>query len=278
MSLRAVARKEFQDAVRTRTLRGLTILFVCFAGFLALLQFVPPIHQDSTVPTPTLALLNSLRQPTIFLVPLVGMGIGYAAIAGERETGSLKLLLGPPNTRGEVVFGKFIGRTAVVAVSILTGFAAAALIALLTYESFALWTFAVYTLLTLAYGAVYIAIAVGISARLSSKGRALGVVVCLYAVFLLFWDVGLLGLQLLTVGSELPPGGLPDWIQLVGVGNPSTAFAYASRAVIPEYHELTIFPESDAFYLQDWIGFVVLAVWLLGSLAYGYVHFRRVDL
>jgi len=277
MSLRAVVRKEFLDAVRTNTLVELTLLFASFAGFLAAIQHVPSIFRDGGV-TNTLALLNSMRQPTVFLVPAVGLGLGYAAVAGERERGNLKLALALPNTRGDVLVGKFLGRSAVAAVAVLAAYAAVAVVALATYDSFALDTFAAYTVLTVLYAAVFVAISTGLSAVTPSRARSLGISVGLYALFLLVWDLVLLLLQLAAVGRELPESGLPQWIVFVGLWNPSTAFSFAARAVIPEYYEITVFPETTAVYTQEWVGFAVLAVWTVVPLAVGYRSFTRGDL
>lgn len=278
MSLLAVTKKEFLDSVRSHSLLGLTLLFVLFAAGLATIQFIPPIFRDSTVETSTLALLNSMRQPTVLLVPWIGLAIGYNAILGERESGSLRLLLGLPNSRADAVLGKFLGRTAVVTVAVSIGFAVAGTIALVTYESFDAATFGLFTLLTIFYGTVYVAIGIGFSAVVESREWALAGACGLYALFLLGWDVMLLLLQLATVGSEVPEAGLPDWFPFVGLLNPSTAFMHAARAVIPEYHELTIYPETTAVYLQDWVGFVVLVVWCVASLGLGYRRFANADL
>lgn len=151
MSVTAVAKKEFLDAVRSYLLVGVTLLFVLAAGGLAAIQFIPPVCRDSSVPTSTLALLNSMRQSTVFFVPMIGLGVGYDAVVGERLTGSLKLTLGLPNTRADVV-GKAVGRGAVVGVAVLVGYVVAGGIALLTYSSFDAVAFAVFTLLTVFYG------------------------------------------------------------------------------------------------------------------------------
>ena len=277
MALNAVVEKEFLDSVRSSSLLGLTALFVAFAGFLAAIQWVPNLTTSDSVSTSTLALLNSMKQPTVVFVPMIALGIGYDTVAGERERGSLKLMLGLPNRRRDVVFGKFIGRTAVVGVAVLVGYVTVGVIALLTYDSFDAVMFGAYTLLTVCYGAVYIAIAVGISAAARSRARALGGVVAMYALVMLLWDALLYALQLLVFGAQPPEGGLPAWFDLIGVLNPSTAFMFAARAVIPEYYELTVYPESDVFYLQDWVGFVVLAVWAVVPLVLGYWRFENAD-
>jgi ABC-2 type transport system permease protein len=278
MALHAVARKEFRESLQSRTLVGLTAVFTLFAVGLAAVQWIPPIYRDSEVATSTLALLNSLRQSTVFLVPLTGLLLGYATIVGERESGTLKLALGLPNTRLELVLGKFLGKTAVMSVAILVSYAAAGLVALATYDAFAARAFLTYTPVALLLGAVYVAIATAFSAAMESRSIALGGALALYSVFLLFWNVVLLGLQVVTIGPELPPGTrLPDWIQFVGLLNPSTAFTFAVRAVIPEYYEITVFSESEAVFLQDWVGFVVLAAWVVVPLAVATARFRRLD-
>ena len=278
MSLVAVVRKEFLDSVRTYSLAGVTLLFTLFAAGLAALEFVPVMYRDSAVETSTLALLNSMRQPTVFFVPWVGLGMGYNAIAGERETGKLRLLLGLPNSRASVVLGKFVGRTAVVAVSILVGYGVAGTIALLTYDSFDFAAFGVFTALTICYGAVYVALGTGFSAGLKTRQAALVGAIALYSLFLLGWDFGLLLLQLAIYGQEIPEAGLPNLFPFLGLLNPSTAFMHAARAVIPAYSEITFYPETEAVYLQDWVGFVVLALWTVIPLSLGYVYFERADL
>jgi len=278
MGLAAVAKKDFRDSIRSYTLLGLVVVFTAFAAGLALIQWVPPLYRDGTVETSTLALLNSMRQPTVFFVPLISLAVTYDSIAGERERGSIRLLLGLPNTRRAVVFGKFIGRTSVVAVAILVGYAVAGLIALLTFDSFDVAVFGLYTALTIFYGAVYTALATGFSAAMESQFRALVGASALYGLFLLGWDIMLLFLQLLIYGQDIPEDGLPDWFNFIGLLNPSTAFMHAVRAVIPEYAQITFYPESSAVYLQDWVGFVVLVFWGAVPLAVGYYRFTRADI
>lgn len=278
MSVRAVAKKDFLDSIRTDSLLALTALFTLFAAGLAVLEFVPLMYRDSEVATSTLALLNSMRQPTVFFVPWIGLGIAYNTIAGERESGSLRLLIGLPNSRADVVVGKFLGRTAVVALAVFVGYSVAGLVAVLTYDSFAVGAFAVYTALTIGYGAVYVAVAIGFSAAMETRQAAFAGASLLYALFLLGWDVLLLVLQLLVYGQEIPEAGLPEYFPLIGLLNPSTAFMHAARAVIPAYGEITFYPETEAFYLQDWVGFVVLALWTVVPLCLGYARFARADL
>lgn len=278
MSLRAVTRKEFQDSIHSFSLLGLTLLFTLFAGWLTALQFIPRGFRESAVNPTTLALLNSMRQPALFFVPLVGLALGYNSIIGERETGTIKVILGLPNTRNEVVLGKFVGRGAVLLTAILVSYMAVGLTALALYDSFSVWIFATYTVLTVLYGLVYIAIGIALSASVDSQIRALSAAGFFYGLFLLVWDVFVAGIATATVGYTLPQTGGPPWLQALFMLNPSTAFAYATRAVIPEYREISILFDPTVFYLQDWVGFVVLALWITVPLALGYQRFNTDDL
>lgn len=118
MSWSIVARKDFRDALRSRTLVGLTVLFVVFAGGFVYLYSSAPQFVTLRGPTPTshgfVALAHALIVPVYLLVPLISLIVGYKAIVGERTSGSIKFLFSFPHTRADLVFGKLVGRTVVV--------------------------------------------------------------------------------------------------------------------------------------------------------------------
>ena len=278
MSLPAVIRKDFNDAIRSGTFLATTLLFVLVAGFWAAIQHVPLTASASDVPTSTLALLNSMGQPMSFFVPLLGLGISYAAIAGERDSGSIKLLLGLPNSRRDVILGKFIGRCAVLTIAILSGHSVVAVFALFTYESFAAVKFVLYTILTVFYGAVYVAIGIGFSSILKSQYTAVIGAGGLYILFQLGWDVVTAILQVITVGYTPPDSGAPPWLIVVHALNPTAAVGYAARAIIPTFDEIMSYPVSASFYPPKWAGFAILGAWLVLSLGFGYSRFQSADI
>jgi len=276
MSTLAVAGKDLSESLRTYTLLGLTAAFVFVGGGLAAIHWIPVMYRESAVSSDTLALLNSMRQPTVLFVPLIGLALGTRSIAGERERGTIRLLLGLPISRGSVVLGKFLGRTAVVGIATLVGFGVAGGIALATYGSFDVTVFAVYTAMTVLYGAVFVAVGIGFSAGLPTRARAIAGAASLYALFLIGWDLLLTILVALT-GRSMTEGAVPAWIQLFGWLNPSWAFTYASRSVVPEYEAVTRRPIAGAAGLEDWVGFPILAAWIAVPLLVGSLRFRTAD-
>jgi ABC-2 type transport system permease protein len=280
MSWAVVATKDFRDGIRSRALWALSVLFILFAGgFTYVFWIIPQLLGQRNVPPsgPTVGLISGLSSSAGFLVPLIGLLIGYKAIVGERDSGSLKLLLGLPHSRRDVVLGKLIGRTGVVAVAILIGFAAGGIIALLLYDSFALGAFVSYILLTVVLGLVFVAIAVGFSAAMRSASRALYGVLGLFVLFVFVWDFIPTVIRFVLNGFTLPNlVSQSDWATFVSLLNPTTAYGYASAALIPELPRSI--SESAPFYLQEWFGFVILGAWIVIPLILGYSRFATTDL
>lgn len=278
MSMVAVIRKEFLDSIRSYNLIGLIVIFVILTGIWSGIHWIPEMADPIEGNLDTLALLNSMRQPALFLIPLVGLAVGYNAVAGEREQGSIKLLLGLPNTRKDALFGKVIGQTAVVSVSIVIGYSVAALIAFFTYDSFALSVFVKYTLLSILYALVCVSIALSFSASTGSRQRAIIGAGTVYLVILLLWDSIMAVLTIVLVENPYQPAAHPDWLIAFGYLNPSTAFAQATRAVIPAAREITAYPLFSTSSWIDWYGFIVMGMWIIMPLTLGYLLFNRTDI
>jgi Cu-processing system permease protein len=140
---------------------------------------------------PSLVTLASL------LVPLVGSVLGHDAIVGERERNTLGLLLSLPITRGEVVVAKFLGRLCALGVATLTGLCAAALLggtSQLPMLIALVWP-------TLLLGAAFLALGILVSSLTSRQVTAASIIVALWFVFVFFYDLGLLGLVVVTDGA-----------------------------------------------------------------------------
>src|SRR6056297_857844 len=108
MSWLAIARKDFRDARRAKILWGATGIFLFFYAVLLLTASQGGQSGSEAATDATGGLIFA----GAFLLPLVIISMGYLAIAGEREAGSIKYLLGLPNSRREVLVGKFVGRSA----------------------------------------------------------------------------------------------------------------------------------------------------------------------
>ncbi|WP_049983872.1 ABC transporter permease subunit [Halorubrum sp. BV1] len=204
MSLVAVAEKDFHDAVRSR---GMAILVALFSVLVAVFAFViRPTGQSEQFATELL--LRFFVGPFLVttLVPLVGVVVGYNAVSGERESGSLKLLLSLPHSRADVVFGKVVGRGAALSLAVGAGFLLPAVVlAGLSWTgqiaAFNAGSYLGYTVFAAVLGVVFVAIAVGCSAAASTQRRALIGGVSIYVLFVLLW--GAITGQVLGAASPL---------------------------------------------------------------------------
>jgi ABC-2 type transport system permease protein len=182
MSLRLIARKDFLDFAQKRSFWAASALF---ALFIVLWSYVYTSHSYNT--GTAVDVVEYLKIASMMLVPLIGLFVGYSAVAGERESGSLKLLLGLPHSRWEVLGGKFVARFVVALIPSLASFLLAAVFIFSQYGKFSFGPYLLLAAVTALLAAVYVAIGVGPSGLAKSNRRAAMLVVGAFALFELFW-------------------------------------------------------------------------------------------
>jgi ABC-2 type transport system permease protein len=215
-------------------------------------------------------------------IPLIAIGIAYQAIAGERESGSLKLLLSLPNSRLDVVIGKFLGRSAVLSVAVVIGFVSMLLATAITFDgdvqAGVILTF-MFAVLLLAL--VFISIAVSVSAFARSTFAAAIGGFGLFVLFQFAWGGIIFLLRYVANGFETPGirAELPAWVEVLFVANPMTGWEQATAWLLRRVsEEQSTQQAADAFYLEPWFGFVILAFWIAVPLVVGYLRFEAADL
>ena len=278
MSVLAVAEKDFRDAVRSRLMIVVAVMFVAFTGGGVLLATTA----GESVSLGILGAIGTLRSGTAIFIPIIALGIAYRAIAGEQASGSLKLLLSLPNSRLDVVLGKFLGRAAVVTVAIVIGFVSMLLAAALTVDQgIQPEVIVVFMLSALLLAIVFISIAVSVSAFTNSTFAA---AIGSFSFFMLFqfaWDGLIFLIRYLINGRSIQnfPNETPDWVEVVTVLNPQTGWTQADRWLVNRVADSQEAQQTaDAFYLEPWFGFVVLALWIVLPLVVGYLRFESSDL
>lgn len=304
MSSLAVARKDFKDVRRAKTLWLVIGLLGLISGMLAYVFRGSTGTPDSEV---VQNLFYSIAGINAILLPIVVLIATYLAIAGERDSGSIKFLLGLPNSRRDVVLGKLISRLGMVTVAVAVMFVVALIISLVRFAVFPIGVFVGIFAMTVLYGAVFVGVAVAVSALTSSRSRAVAGAVGTYFVsILVFFLPGInvraivrfLHEDLLGLGANI------DLYQFVQYVSPFFAFQKALNLVLPERMQNDFFKGERAsqatqggqgapgqegyeaaveavdlpFYLTDEFGLVILAVWLVVPLALGYWRFERADL
>ncbi|MBZ6495463.1 ABC transporter permease [Natrinema longum] len=290
MTWLAVAKKDFRDAIQSRALWALVAVFVV----LSLVSTYAYVEAPALLGSATEATFGGLVFFTIgftgLFVPLAAIVVCYKSLAGERELGSIKLLLSLPTTRGQVFAGKVVGRAAVLAFGLGVGLVVGLGFGSALLGSLDAAALLVFVLVTLAFTAIYAAIVVGISATTGSTSRATTLALGFFVVFELLWDVIPMGILYVVEGFSLP-STIPDWVFPVMQLSPSSAYLSTIVALLPDLADVAgadptqagagVEVPADAaepFYASPEVGVVVLLLWLVVPFAVGYYRFSAADL
>lgn len=276
MSSLVVARKDFQDAVRSRLLWVVTGLFVLLVGGLAyaFTSILPPGQGGDQVAL-SLGFVVFLQGIAGFFVSIAALLVGYKAVAGERESGTISFLLGLPHTRRDVVVGKVLGRSAVLVVALLAGFLVAAVVLVGAGSDFAATEFVLFTLLTMFYAVAFVSAAVALSSMTAGAAKAAALAIGFW-VLNQVWGVVPLVALVVARGFSFPTPPYPDWYHVLAGLGPGTAYGNATRYFLPPGFSDQL--QTSLGGLPAWYGLVVLAGWTVVPLLVGIWRFDRVDL
>lgn len=213
-SIWTIARKELSDSFRNRWLIAIALVFATLALGIAWFGAAAS-GQVGYASTP--ATIASLASLGIFLIPLIALLLAYDAIVGEEEGGTLLLLMTYPLSRGQLLFGKFLGHGLTLALATLIGFGVAGVAIALLVEDVAVGALAVamlrFIVSTTLLGWGFIALAYVVSVRVSEKPVAAGLALAIWFFFVLIFDLMLLGTLVASQG-EFNPDLLP-WLLLL---------------------------------------------------------------
>lgn len=281
-----VARTDLADARRSWLLWALGVVF-------ALVVLLIPWHlvvlfPDEFSEIPFKIGVGNLGSWISLLIPLVALLVGAVAVAGEREAGSLRVLLGLPITRRDVVVGKLLARSVVVTGVLLFGLVPAAVELGYLFGSFDLGRYAIFVATQIGYGLLFVWIGVGISAFVRSHARALGAGVGAYALFIYAWEAIPNGAFYLVEGqfpeNVPPPWDPPAWLIFLRNANPVAGFRRLAAEWSPNDpagrgfgYPLSHVEGTDPFYVQPEFLLVVVLLWGLVPLLVGTRRFARSD-
>lgn len=272
MNWKPIARKDFLDSVRSRTLWALVVLFIAILGLIA--------YGAQTIDNAGLSQFIEFTATAFTLfVPLVAVVLGYKAIVDERESGTIAIALSFPHDRRDMVVGKFVGRSAVLAIPILVGLLVASVLVVLLYDSFPVLEYLLFAVLNVILGVAFLAIAIGLSMSTTSSRRVTAGAFGAYILLAVLWTeiIDVLTIVLWRFQTE-PLLSPPDWVSLLKLSSPVESY---NRLVTALFDSVggSQFTGPDAPWVVDWwVAVLLLVVWLVVPLGLGYLKFQRVDL
>lgn len=263
-----IAGKEFWDRIRNRWVLAVALVFTVFA--LAIAYFGGA--QQGAVGFRSIEFtIASLVSLVIYLIPLIALILGFDAIVGERERGSLDLLLSMPITRFELLLGKYLGLAAALAFSTVAGFGLVAVVLATQLDLGALFHYFGFMLSSVLLGMAFLSLAVMVSVFAADRTRASGMAIALWFFFVLVFDLLLLGALVVSGGHY---GG--EIFPYLLLANPADVFRilniFSLEDVRSMYGLATVFPATLA---NPWLLGLVMFAWIVAPLAIANWRFRK---
>lgn len=298
MSTLSVAKKDFKGARRSRALWIAGIVLAVIATLLTYAR-EPYVQSNHEL---VQQLFVQLTQLLGVLLPIVALAASYVALAGEREGGGIKFLLSLPNTRWNVFAGKLLSRLVVVSAGVAFLYVAATSMSITKYGVFAAGVIVGTFVLTVAYGSVFVSVAIALSAMAASRSRAIAGALAAYFGLVVLYVVPVVSIENMVRWLHHSMLGFernPDLYNAVRYTSPYLAYQKAINLVVPAGLERRFFLDSAAnvdpasargprgggvvdpelpVYLTDEFSLVILGFWLVVPLLVGFLAFDRAEL
>lgn len=279
MSWAHVARKDFADALRSKMLWALSGLMILVVAGVSAIPYLLSSSYAGSAPGFDEAMSFAFTWMTA-IVSIMGLVVGYQSIVRERESGTIRFMLGLPNTRLDVIVGKVLGRAAVVAVPTVIGFLVGAVVIVSLYDGFVITDYVGLLAISILIGLVYLSAAVGVSAAVSTRTKAVAGALGVYVVFDWLWWIVPMGIYWLLEGELPGTTDLPTWyvlLERLGIWEPlrtvaGTLVDIAGVETVPTADRLA---GEVPFYLETWFAWVFIAAWIVVPLGIGYYRFDR---
>lgn len=246
-----ITRKELRDALRNRWFMVFTVAFAGIA--LALSALMHPSSSSLQVASYSRTAASLINLVLLF-VPLIGLTLGAANLAGDRETGALSYLLAQPVSRVEVLLGKYLGLAGSLLATLTLGFGVAGVALALqgSVQDAASYLFTVVLAYLLALAMLSLGFLMSTIAQKTTA--ALGGALFLWLFLVFIGDLGIMGTALST---QMPI----QTVFFVAVANPLQMFKLASILTIQANLEVL---GPAGLYATNQFGGLLLPLLLLG--------------
>jgi ABC-2 type transport system permease protein len=268
MTWQVIARQDWSVTVEARSVK---ILLGLLASVVVLAGYIYPLGAAEPVTTARFApfVLEGLR----LALPFVAVLLTYGAVAGERESGAIRLSLSLPHSRRDVVLGAFASRAGLVtAVSVASMLGAGALV-VYPFGELVLGRFLVFVGLTVLFGAVWCGLGLAVSLVAATRRRALVLAFALLFLFVVVWETAVAALELGLNAAGIVDGELPGVAQFFVGLEPSLLFERATTGFVLPGESV-----AGPWYMGGWVAFVFLALWVVGPLGLAFLRFDGSDL
>ncbi len=273
-SVFGIAKKEIMDNVRNFWIVAITVIFTVLA--LVTSYFGSLFSQGWQDLGITVTLMMSVVQ---VMVPIIGLMLGYAAIIGEIERGSMNSLLSLPVTRLEIVLGKFLGLGGVLSFTILVGFGIAGVVIGFNVSDVNYVDYFIFIGSTILIGLVFLSVSLFFSTIFKKRSAAMGGAIFLWFFFNMILPMVLVGIAVAGMDlMDIVAGTAPDWYFALQLINPMSV--YSTLVTLTFSSVSTIgggFPITYPSFYTCELMILILLTWIIGFVSLAFWRFNRKD-
>lgn len=269
-----IARNDFRSTRRAKLLWGVVAIY-------AALMVIVLYPAGGAADTPLVYSLFGATWLTTLVLPLVAIAGSYLAIAGERESNTIRFLLAQPTTRRSVVLGKFLSRGLNLAIALVAALAVSVVVIASLYPDLDAGSLLTFFGLSALLVAAYVAVSIAISAAVASRSRAI---------------TGTIGFYFVTVMLSVFPGSSITAVlrrllgDVLGIGLGDDTYTLLSAILSPAVAYMralfTIFPADAAGMVPESVPAVLdlpamaglLVVWIVVPLGVAAVLLDRAEI
>jgi len=214
------------------------------------------------------------------VLPLVGILLGYKSVSGERSSGSLFLSLSLPHSRGDLVAGKFVGRTVVLLAPTMIALTIAGPVGMFLYGTDGALLYPWFLVATSLYGVAFVGIAIGLSTVTAVERWVTIGALFAYLLLVQLWDnLQTAALLFLHRFDFRVLESMPDWALLFRMAKPSESYYRLVRAGFDGSARAGRYVgDGVPLYVDWWVAGLLLVSWAVVPAAVGYRRFRGADL
>lgn len=265
-----IAKKEIMDNIRNVSIIIFTVIF-------AILVLIVSYYGSMSAGFQGLeATIGGMMLLVFFLIPIIGLVLGHAAINREIESGSMNSLVTYPVERWEVVIGKFLGLGGVLSFSIFVGFGIAGIIIGLNIPNLDYGSYLFFIVVTILLGLAFMSISMLFSTILKNRTSSIVLAIFLWFLFTMLWSLIMVGLVLATSKSYIDA---PDWVYGFFYSNPIYAYeGLVSLNVVPTGQGVNTNAASYPWFYSTGALMSVILMWIIVSLVSSIIIFYKKDI
>lgn len=282
----SITKKEILDNIRNKWVIILTIIFTSltllasYAG-----SILSSGWQDLS------GTISSMIVLVQYLISIIALILGYSAIIGEIESGSMSSLLSLPTTRNEILLGKFFGLGTILSISIFIGFGLAGIIIGLNVDNVNYGEYLFFIAASILMGLIFLSIGFCISTVFKKRSSAMGAAIFTWVFFAIIWLFIIAAIVIATNSSLLDTSNASQSPHQIDINIPEVVYISEFFNPISSYSELISLNvgtvDTSAYenldlgppdYINSINMFLAMCIWLFSFLLLAFWRFNKKDI